>query len=200
MESAAEPEPGGAALPLGGGRLPAHVRDRHGLHLGERRQQAVGIHHLAEETRLSSAREPRAGWGVGGAPGPARSQPWHPCPSSPLSQRRGQAGVRPCLQRAQTPQPSSIQVPGMPHLELSKATDEVLLLLAARRPGEINEEVLQEAAPQIHFVAAGRDRQRPVTRGLSLAPADRLLTEAQSHRDIHPKVDPVISGKPGPKP
>ena len=48
----------------------------------------------------------------------------------------------------------------MPHLELSKATDEVLLLLAARRPGEINEEVLQEAAPQIHFVAAGRDRDQ----------------------------------------
>ena len=66
MESTAEPEPGGAALPLRGGRLPAHVRDRHGLHLGERRQQAVGIHHLAEETRLSSAREPRAGWGGGG--------------------------------------------------------------------------------------------------------------------------------------
>lgn len=69
-------------------------------------------------------------------------------------------GVQPRLQGAQMPRPSSSQVPGMPHLELSKATDEVLLLLAARRPGETNEEVLQEAAPQIHFVAAGRDRDQ----------------------------------------
>ena len=66
MEGTAEPQPGGAALPLGGERLPAHMRDRHGLHLGERGQQAVGIHHLAEETELSSAWEPREGWGGGG--------------------------------------------------------------------------------------------------------------------------------------
>ena len=109
-------------------------------------------------------------------------------------------GVRPRLQGAQMPRPISSQVPGMPHLELSKATDEVLLLLAARRPGETNEEVLQEAAPQIHFVAAGRDRERPVIRGLSPAPADWLLTEARSHREVHPKVDLVIRGKPGLKP
>ena len=67
VEGTAEPQPGGAALPLGGERLPAHMRDRHGLHLGERGQQAVGIHHLAEETELSSAWEPREGWGGGGA-------------------------------------------------------------------------------------------------------------------------------------
>lgn len=65
VEGTAEPQPGGAALPLGGERLPAHMRDRHGLHLGERGQQAVGIHHLAEETELSSAWEPREGWGGG---------------------------------------------------------------------------------------------------------------------------------------
>lgn len=57
------------------------------------------------------------------------------------------------------PQPSPSRLPEIPHLDLSKATDEVLLLLAARRPGEINEERLQEAAPQIHFIAAGRGKQ-----------------------------------------
>lgn len=66
---------------------------------------------------------------------------------------------------AQAPlhQDSPRQAPGTPHLDLPKATGEVLFLLAARRPGESNEEVPQEAAPQTHLVAAG-EANRPAVR------------------------------------
>lgn len=47
-----------------------------------------------------------------------------------------------------------------PHLDLSKATDEVLLLLATWRSREANEEIPQEAATQAHFIAADGDKDR----------------------------------------
>ena len=99
MQGTAEPEPSGAALPLGGGRLPAHLRDSHGLHLRQRAQQATGIHHLPEERRFSTAREPRAGWR---APGPARSTPRTSAPIPP-GQRRQQGAARPHLQPNRCP-------------------------------------------------------------------------------------------------
>lgn len=99
----------------------------------------------------------------------------------------------------QMPQPTPDEAPRTPDLDLPEATDEVLLLPAARSPREAGEEVLQEAAAQAQLVAAGGQRDTGHGGHGHHSSGARLLSEARAAGKADPsRVDPGARGEPCP--